>query len=148
MQILSAFAHHLLAFMLFGSLIVQYVLMRSDWTLSNSRLLQKADMLYGAAAVALLLVGSARMMLYEKGIAYYMSSVPFLIKLSAFLLVGLLSIVPTREYLSWRSKTRSGQLPELSPQRRRLITRILAIEMAGIAIIILMAVLAAKGVAL
>jgi putative membrane protein len=41
-------------------------------------------------------VGLLRVFFLEKGAAYYFRSVPFIVKLSPFAAVGLLSIYPTR----------------------------------------------------
>src|SRR5262249_43459779 len=99
---LLAFLHHAAAFVLFGSLMVELVLTRSEISLTSARSLLRIDAAYGVSAVLLLVVGFVRVFKTEKGSAYYFGSVPFLIKISLFVIVGLLSIGPTREFLSWR----------------------------------------------
>ena len=59
-------------------------------------------MILGIAAGVLLVVGLVRVVWLEKGAAYYFANHAFLTKLTLFIVVGLLSIVPTLEFLSWR----------------------------------------------
>jgi len=41
---------------------------------------------------------------FEKGAAYYFANHAFLTKLTLFIIVGQLSIVPTVAFLSWRKR--------------------------------------------
>jgi putative membrane protein len=93
-----------------------------------------------------LLVGLLRVFYFEKGASYYFHSWPFLAKLVLFLGVGLASIAPTLEFLSWRSALRQGQAPVLSELRRRQLQRLMHFELAGVALILACAVLMARGV--
>jgi putative membrane protein len=100
----------------------------------------------GAAAGLLLVVGLLRVFLFEKGAAYYWSSGPFLAKLAIFVILALLSIYHTREFLSWRAAARAGQAPALDPDRIARIRSVLRWELVGIAAILLFAALMARGV--
>ncbi len=42
------------------------------------------------------------MVYFEEGATYYFHKPAFLTKLSLFIIVGLLSVIPTLEFLSWR----------------------------------------------
>ena len=53
-------------------------------------------------------IESATSVYFEKGASYYFHSVPFVAKLSLFVMVGLLSIYPTMEFLSWRASVKQG----------------------------------------
>jgi putative membrane protein len=77
---------------------------------------------------------------------YYMHSVPFFIKMAAFILVGVLSILPTIEFLSWSKVLKTGRLPAITSKRIYLIRSLIHIEQIGVVIIILAAALMAKGV--
>jgi uncharacterized membrane protein len=59
-------------------------------------------------------------------------------------LLGLLSIGPTRRFPALRGALRDGQTPDLEGAGG--IRSILAIELAGVAVILLCAVLAAVGI--
>lgn len=81
------------------------------WT---ARRLQAADGVLGIAAGVLLVAGLARVFWFEKGAAYYFHSHAFLMKFSLFIIIGLLSIVPTVEFLSWRNALKRGELPAVA----------------------------------
>ena len=75
--------------------------------------LQRCDIWYGLFAMALLVVGFLRVSHFEKGSAHYVSNHTFWTKLALFAIVGLLSIYPTVQFLSWRKDTRQGKAPVL-----------------------------------
>src|SRR5205085_6155621 len=102
MTVLFAFLHHLAAFTLVSVIAIEFVLLRGELTQWSARRLQVADMILGIAATVLLLVGLARVFWFEKGAAYYFHNHAFLTKFSLFIIVALLSIVPTVQFLSWR----------------------------------------------
>lgn len=148
MAALFAFFHHLSAFTLFAALVVEFVLIKSALTVESARKIQIADMIFGLSAGVLLLVGLARVFHFEKGAAYYFHTWTFIAKLSLFVIVGLISIVPTIEFLRWRTAIKAGQVPSVSPQKLKSIRSIIHYEMVGIVVIILCAALMAKGVGL
>src|SRR5262245_38561351 len=130
MTALMAFLHHAAAFTLVAALAAEFVLLRGDLTLERARQLLRADRLLGASAGAVLLIGLARVFFFEKGPAYYLHSIPFIAKLSAFALIGLVSIYPTRQFLSWRPALRQGQAPPVDNLRR--IRTLVHYELAGV----------------
>jgi putative membrane protein len=140
-----AFLHHLAAFALVAALAVEFVLMRGDLTLANARRIQLADIVLGASAGVLLVVGLARVFHFEKGASYYFGSPYFLTKLSLFVIVALVSLFPTLEFLSWRKAVKAGQVPAVSGQKKQTIQRILHWELAAIVVILLCAAVMAKG---
>src|SRR4030088_1073338 len=95
MSTLFAFLHHLCAFALVSAVAIEFALIRSELTLSSARRLQVTDMVLGIAAGALLVIGLLRVFFFEKGAAYYFHSHAFMAKLSVFIAIGLLSIIPT-----------------------------------------------------
>jgi putative membrane protein len=145
MTTLFAFLHHLCAFALVSAVAIEFVLIRSELTLSAARRLQVTDLVLGIAAGALFIVGLLRVFFFEKGASYYFHSHAFLIKFSLFIIVGLLSIVPTMEFLSWRGAIKAGQVPVLEANRRRRVTAVIHAELAAIVIILLCAAIMARG---
>lgn len=145
MSTLFAFLHHLSAFTLVAALAIEFALIRGELTPSSARRLQVTDTVYGIAAVALLVIGLLRVFLFEKGAAYYFHSHAFLTKLSLFVIVGLVSIIPTMEFLSWRGALSAGQVPVMEARKRRLVTAIIHGELASIVIIVLCAAIMARG---
>lgn len=63
-----------------------------------------------------------------------------------FLAVGLLSIQPTRTFLSWRRALREGQMAVVDDARLGRVRAMIHWELAGIALLILCAALMARGV--
>jgi putative membrane protein len=141
-----AFLHHAAAFVLFGALMAELVLTRTELSLTSARSVMRMDAAYGMSAMLLLVVGFGRVFHTEKGAAYYFGSAPFLIKLSLFVIVGLLSIKPTREFLSWRKDVREGRLPTFDEPKRRTIRRLIHIQLTFLLIIMLCAALMARGI--
>jgi putative membrane protein len=145
MTTLFAFLHHLAAFTLVAAVAIEFALIRGELTLSSARRLVVTDMVLGIAAGALLVIGLSRVFFFEKGADYYFHSHAFLAKFSLFVVVGLLSIVPTLEFLSWRKATTAGQLPAISARKLRLVTGVIHGELFAIVIILLCAAIMARG---
>ena len=145
MSTLFAFLHHLCAFTLVAALAIEFTLIRQELTLASARRLQVTDLVLGIAAGALLIVGLLRVCFFEKGAAYYWHSHAFLTKFSLFVIVGLLSIIPTREFLSWGRAIRAGEVPVMETSRRKRVTMVIHLEFAAVVIILLCAAIMARG---
>jgi len=143
-----AFLHDLAAFTLVAALAIQFVLLRDEMTLGSARRLQAVDAVYGLAALILLVVGLGRVFHFEKGAAYYFHTWTFIAKLSLFVLVGLMSIMPTLAFRSWRKAVQQGQTPQVSAQQLQRLRSIVHLELIGVVLIILCAALMAKGIGL
>jgi putative membrane protein len=146
MATLFAFFHHLAAFTLVAALVAEFILINDDLTVRSAQRIQRADIAFGISAGIVLVVGVCRVLFFEQGPSYYFHRVPFFAKLSLFLIVGLLSIIPTVEFLSWRKSTTQGQAPIVTERKMRLIRSILHWEILGVVLIVLCAALMAKGV--
>ena len=145
MSTLFAFLHHLCAFTLVSAVAIEFVLIRQELTLASARRLQVTDMVLGIAAGALLSVGLVRVFFLEKGPDYYWHSHAFLTKFSLFVVIALVSIIPTLEFLSWRKAIGAGQVPVIDAKKRKLVTAVIHGELLGIVIILLCAAIMARG---
>ena len=145
MSTLFAFFHHLCAFTLVAALAIEFTLIKQELTLASARRLQTTDLELGIAAGLLLVVGLSRVFFFEKGPAYYWHSHAFLTKFSLFVIVGLLSIIPTMEFLSWRGAIKAGQVPVWKASRRKRVTMVIHAELAAVVIIVLCAAIMARG---
>lgn len=150
MSTLFAFLHHLCAFTLVAAIAVEFILIGQTrggegLTHAIAKRLVKADAVLGIAAGLLLVVGFARVFFFEKGESYYMSSHAFIAKLSIFIVVGLLSINPTMEFLSWRPAVAKGQVPQVDPKKLAFIQKFIHGELAAIVLILLCAAIMARG---
>ncbi|QWG25522.1 DUF2214 family protein [Bradyrhizobium sediminis] len=145
MSTVFAFLHHLCAFTLVSAVAIEFTLVRGELTLASARRLLATDAVLGISAAALLVIGLLRVFFFEKGFDYYLHSHAFLAKLSIFIAVALMSIVPTREFLSWRGALRAGQAPAVSARKLALVRRILHGELLAIVLILLCAAIMARG---
>jgi putative membrane protein len=145
MSTLFAFLHHLCAFTLVSAVAIEFALIRGELTLASARRLQVTDMGLGIAAGALLVVGLLRVFVFEKSADYYFHSHAFMTKFSVFIAVGLLSIIPTREFLSWRAALKTGQVPAIGAKKLKLVTAVIHGELFAIVIILLCAAIMARG---
>jgi putative membrane protein len=94
----------------------------------------------------LLIVGFIRVFYTEKGAAYYFHSGSFLAKLALFIVVGLLSILPTVQFLGWRKALKAGQAPAVDDATRRRVRMIIHTELTLLFLIMLCAALMARGI--
>ena len=143
---LFAFLHHAAAFTLFGALIVERVLTQGELTVDNARRILTSDMVFGIAAGVVLVVGMLRVAFFEKGPEYYWHSGTFIAKLSLFVIVGLLSIYPTVEFLKWRKPLREGMPPVVPAAKMQAIRTLVRVELGGVMLVILFAALMARGI--
>ncbi len=106
--------------------------------------LAKVDRVYGIAAIMVLATGVARTVWGVKGTSWYWTNPLLHVKLTLFIIVGLISIFPTMTYFRWRKALRStGALPA---EADILKTRKLVMVQAHlIALIPLVAVFLARG---
>lgn len=99
---LLAALHHLLVFGLIAMLVTESVLLRGPIDGPTLKRLARLDAGYGMAAVALLVTGVCRIAFGVKAYDFYQHNPWFHAKLGTFVLVGLVSILPTIRFLRWR----------------------------------------------
>ena len=137
--------HHVAAFALVAALIVEWLILKGALTVERARQVLAADLVFGVSAGAILLIGFLRVFYFEKGASYYFDSVPFLLKITLFVIIGLLSIYPTLEFLSWRKFAKEGRVPVVSERKVQSIRRVIHWELAATVLLILCATLMARG---
>jgi putative membrane protein len=143
---LFAFLHHLAAFALVSAIAAEFLMIREELTLRSARRILFADMIIGIAAATVLVAGLLRVFFFEKGADYYAHNAFFIAKISLFVAIALLSIYPTREFLSWRKGLNDGRLPAIAADKLESIRGVIHLELAGIGLILLCAALMAKGI--
>lgn len=142
---LMAFLHHLAAFTVVAALAVEIALFKPPLSLAQARRLQRADVLFGAAAAAVLIIGLLRVFYFEKGASYYWHDAFFLMKFGAFIAAGLISIYPTLIFLSWKGVVKAGQAPQVAEAVTARVRGCLMLELGAIVLILLGAALMARG---
>jgi putative membrane protein len=143
---LFAFLHHAAAFVLFSSLFTELILLRQQFNPTLARSLLRVDAIYGVSAAIVVIVGLVRVYFTEKGAPYYLHNGAFIAKIALFAVVGLISIYPTRTFISWRRALKSGAEPALSEPQRASLRRVVHIELTLLLLLILCAALMARGI--
>lgn len=121
-----AFLHFLSAFGLVSTVILERVLIKPSLSSVEVKRLAKIDGLYGLSAITVLIVGFLRVFYFEKGSDFYFSNPLFHLKLTLFIIIGLLSIFPTVKIMRWR-KTKAKVT--LEPKTYKKIVRVLNLEL-------------------
>jgi putative membrane protein len=120
-------------------------LCRADWM--NAKVVERlvtVDRIYGIAAGVVLVTGLIRIYLGTKGASWYWSNWLLHVKLTLFILVGLISIVPTIRFIRWRKALRAdGSLP--APEEVRKARKLVMLQAHIIPLIPLAAAFLARG---
>jgi putative membrane protein len=143
-----AWLHFVFAFLLVSVLVAEAFILRLPVDARVARLLVRVDAFYGASAVLLILAGVSRVVWGAKGWGYYQGEPFFWAKMATFAVIGLLSIRPTMTYLRWlrdagRSQAFAAPEAEVKSTRRYVMG-----EVHLIAVLLLFAVLMARGIGL
>jgi len=141
-----AFLHHIFAFTLVACLIYEFIAFRKGMSIEEARRIQRVDLVFGISAGLLLVVGLLRVFFFEKGVNFYLNSPFFWVKITTFVIVGLLSIDPTIRYLRWNKSLSENRSPDITEGEYKRTRLILWLEVIGIVIILLAAPMMARGV--
>jgi putative membrane protein len=106
------------------------------------------DLLYVLAAVLALATGLLRLFIAGRGAFFYLNNPVFYIKIALFLAVGLISVLPTLQFMRWNRALKAGEERILRDRDILATRRYIALELALLAFIPLMAVLMARGIGL
>ncbi len=144
-EALLAYAHLLAILTLVVFISSEAALCRPEWL--NARVVErlgKVDLIYGIAAVAVLLTGLLRTWMGVKGAGWYWTNGLLHLKLTLFVIVGLFSIKPTIMFRRWnRALKDTGALPD--ERQVRLARKWVMVQAHLIALIPLAAVFLARG---
>ena len=141
----AAYLHFIAIFALFALLSIEHVLFKAPLDLKRARSLMITDIAYGVCAGIVLLTGLARVLWFGKGTAYYLGNSLFHAKVGLFILIALLSILPTYVFFNWRNALQAGQVPEPSARQIALVTWSIRLELLLLLVIPLLATLMARG---
>ena len=144
-DLILAIFHHLGVFTIAGIIAAEWALVRPDMTSEKVRQVARIDALYGIAAGLVLLIGFARVFFGLKGSAFYMQNPVFWAKISAFIVVGVLSVTPTLLFIHWRDKAKSD--PSFVPSAAQIasVRRYIKIEAHVFVLIPILAAAMARG---
>ena len=145
LESLLAYAHILAILTLVVFISSEAALCRSEWM--NAKVVERlgrVDMIYGIAAGVVLLTGLARTWWGIKGTGWYWTNGLLHLKLTLFVVVGLISIKPTIVFRRWNRELKAtGALPDEG--QVRAVRRLVMVQAHLIALIPLAAVFLARG---
>lgn len=144
-QAIAAYLHYLSIFLLFALLSIEHVQFKLPLDLRRARGLIITDVAYGICAGVVLFTGLARVLWYGKGLDYYLGNSLFHAKVGLFILVGLISALPTFVFVNWRNSLKAGEVPQVSARQGRLVISVIRLELLLLLCIPLLAVLMARG---
>src|SRR5689334_6109506 len=102
-----AYLHFAAIFSLLWFLAKEWTLLRAGAASVDVERIAKADAGFGATAGLVLVTGALRAAFGAKGWAFYAHNPAFHVKVTLFVIVGLVSIVPTLQFLRWRKARRA-----------------------------------------
>jgi putative membrane protein len=146
MMIAIPYLHYIGIMVLMGSLIAEHLLLKPKMNKEQISTLAGIDLIYGLSALLVLATGLLRWFVYGKGTAYYLSNHFFHAKLTLFVILGALSIIPTIKFLKWRKQVNNGQEPDLNDRIAKKLLMIIRLELLILVIIPLLAVMIFMGV--
>lgn len=141
-----AYLHFVAIFALVWFLAKEWTLLKAGADKLDFRRLALADAGFGVSAGMVLLAGLSRLIWGAKPWAFYAHNPVFHTKIALFVIVGLLSIAPTRAFLRWRKAAVADANFRVSASEWQRIKRILLLEMHLLGLIPLLAVLMARGI--
>jgi putative membrane protein len=143
---LLAYAHFVAILTLVVFITSEAALCRPEWmNAAVVRRLAKVDVIYMVAAIAVLATGFARTYWGIKGFGWYWHQPLLHLKLTLFVVVGLMSIGPTRAFIRWRKALdANGALPAEAEVRK--VRRWIMVQAHLVVLIPLAATLLARGV--
>lgn len=139
-EIIVRYIHFLGILTLAATLVGEHLLIASEVELKSFKKLVLIDGVYGFSAIMILISGLVLWFGVGKPDSFYSYNVIFHIKLTLFVLIGILSAFPTYYFIRNRSTTSSSILIP------KYIINIIRIEVIMLILMPLLAVLMAHGV--
>ncbi|SIQ75036.1 DUF2214 family protein [Pseudacidovorax sp. RU35E] len=145
LEAILAYLHLLAILTMVVFLSSEAALCRIEWLNAKAvERLARVDLIYGIAAIAVLATGLVRTFLGVKGSAWYWTNPLLHLKVTMFVIVGLISIFPTLTFRRWlRVHRQGGGLPAAEDVRRT--RRLVMVQAHIVALIPLAAVFLARG---
>lgn len=143
---LLAYAHIVAILSVVVFLTSEAALCRTEWlNAAVVRRLARVDVIYVVAAIAVLLTGLARTWWGMKGAGWYWHQPLLHLKLTLFVVIGLISIKPTMSFARWRQQLdATGALPGEAEVRG--VRKLIMLEAHLLVLIPLAGTLLARGV--
>ncbi len=143
-DLLLAILHHVLAFGLAALLMGEAILVRPGMAARDIDRAARLDGAYGLTSGAIIAVGVLRVIFGAKGADYYLTNPWFWSKMGAFVVIGLLSVLPTLRFARWR-RARQATPDFLPPAAEVLaVQRMLRLESLVLVLVLVFAATMAR----
>ena len=139
-EILVRYIHFIGIFVVFGMLTIEHVLLKDELAPAEVRRLALYDLSYGMAAMVTLTAGFILVFYVGKASAFYTANPVFWTKLGLFIIVALISIIPTVFLLKNRRTSEITLVP-------RKIVLALRWELSLLVVMPLLGAMMARGIA-
>ena len=143
-----AYVHYLGIILCFGALIFERIILKINLSKKETISIIIADVIYGIAGLAILITGILRVKFYGQGGEFYTSNPLFWIKVSLYILVGLISLYPTTTYILWAVPLSKNKLPVISENLVKRFKVVMMTELVCFAVIPIFATLMSRGIGL
>lgn len=141
-----SYLHFVFVLILAGALAAEAFVLRLPVDGRVARLLLRIDLFYGISAFGLIAAGMARLFWGAKGSDYYTEQWSFWAKMGVFLLVGIISSIPTRRFMRWVKNLRANANFTPDEADVRNVRRLVMIELHLLAFVPLFAALMARAI--
>ena len=145
MEPLLAYLHYLSIILLAGFLTAELIVCRPGLGPDQVRLLPRLDIVFFSGAILALGTGLLRLFFYAKGVDFYLPNPAFHTKMTLYVVIAVISIVPTMRFIRWRRTLDTGGPPPDQAAVAR-VRRLIHLELGLLALMPLMAVLMARGI--
>ena len=143
-----AYIHYLGIILCSGALMFERIILKQNLSKNETISIILADVIYGIAGLAILITGILRVKYYGQGGDYYTGNPIFWIKVSLYIIVGLISLYPTTTYILWAIPLSKNKLPVISENLVKRFRLIIMSELVGFAVIPFFATLMSRGIGL
>jgi putative membrane protein len=139
------FAHFICIFLLASLLAGEMFLLRKSLPRDRVAQLQLIDRWYGILAGLVIVTGLSLVFFGEKGASYYVHNAIFWTKMALFLMIALISIVPTVAFLRWNERLAADGSVTLEDDEYGRLRRLLWLQIGLLILLPLCAALMANG---
>ena len=143
-----AYIHYLGIIICFGALMFERLTLKENLSKNEVISIIAADVIYGIAGLAILITGILRVKYYGQGYEFYTGNPIFWLKVSLYLIVGLISLYPTVTYILWAIPISKNKLPVISENLVKRFKLLIMTELVGFMVIPLFATLMSRGIGL
>lgn len=143
---LNTYIHLLFIITIFCTLVAELIIIQDHISWKALKKLSAIDGIYGLSALMVVGTGLLNWMVFGKGGTYYTSNTLFLIKISLFIIVGLLSIYPTVMIARAKKQNKENPTQEIAMPNAHKMKRFVLGELIIMSCIPLLAELMANGI--